>query len=85
MKYSVIKHQKVIVIFKIETPKIIWIYEFVCLRSKAYSFKCGDDIKNKLKRLSKPQRNYINSEECKKCLDGREYQRGCDTLFIKFN
>ena len=32
MKYLVIKTKKVIAKFKIETPKIIWIDEFVCFR-----------------------------------------------------
>ena len=39
------KNKKVIGKFKIETPKNIWIDEFVCLRSKMYPFKCGDDSK----------------------------------------
>ena len=41
------KTKKVIGKFKIETPKNIWIDEFVCLRSKAYSFKCNDNDENK--------------------------------------
>ena len=41
------KNNKVIGSFKIETPKSIWIDEFVCLRNKMYAFKCGDDSKNK--------------------------------------
>ena len=36
------KNKKVIGVFKIETPKDIWIDEFVCLRSKASSFECND-------------------------------------------
>ena len=43
------KIKKLFGLFKIETPKYIWIDEFVCLRSKMYSFKCGDDSK-KIKR-----------------------------------
>ena len=39
------KNKKVIGKFKIETPKNIWIDEFVCLRSKMFSFKGGDDSK----------------------------------------
>ena len=35
------KNKKVILKFKIETPKNIWIDEFICLRSKMYAFKCG--------------------------------------------
>ena len=42
-----IKNKKVIGKYKIETPKIIWIDEFVCLRSKAYSFKCKNFDENK--------------------------------------
>ena len=41
-----IKNKKVIGKIKIETPKNIWIDEFVRLRSKMYAFKCGDDGKN---------------------------------------
>ena len=41
------KNEKVIGKFKLETPKSIWIDEFVCRRSKMYPFKCGNDIKNK--------------------------------------
>ena len=49
------KNKKVIGKFKIETPKNIRIDEFICLRSKCYVFKCGDDSKNKLKGISKFQ------------------------------
>ena len=34
--------------YKSETPKNIWIDEFVCLRSKMYAFKCGDESKKKV-------------------------------------
>ena len=45
------KNKKVIGNFKIKTPKSVWIHKFVCLRSRAYSFKCKDNIesKNKMK------------------------------------
>ena len=43
-----------------------------------YAFKCGNDSKNKLKGQSKN----INFEECKKCLDGEEYQQECDHYII---
>ena len=42
-------NKKVIGKFKNECPKNIWIDEFVCLRSKAYSFKCKNDIEKKIK------------------------------------
>ena len=44
------KNKKVIGKFKLETPIYTWIDEFICLRSKMYSLKCGVDSKNKLKR-----------------------------------
>ena len=57
------KNKKGVGFFKIETPKNIWIDEFVCLRSKMYSFKCGEDSKNKLKAISKSQSKHIKFEE----------------------
>ena len=59
------KNKKVIGKFKIETPKNVFIDEFVCLRSKAYSFKCKDNIesKNKIKGISKSQSKHIKIEE----------------------
>ena len=77
------KNKKVIGKFKIETPKNIWIDEFVCLRSKMYAFKCGGDSKNKLKGISKSQSKNIQFEEDKKCLDGEEYQKECDNFIIR--
>ena len=66
--------------FKIETPKSIWIDEFVCLQSKMYAFKCGNDSK---KGVSEYQSKNINFEEYKKCLDGEEYQRECNNYIIR--
>ena len=77
------KNKKVIGTFKIETPKNIWIDEFVCLRSKMYAFKCGGDSKNKLKGISKSQSKNIKFEEYKKRLDSKEYQQQCDKYIIK--
>ena len=72
MNYSVIK--KAIVKFKIETPKIIWIDEFNCLRPKAHSFRCKNDneSKNKLKGMHRSQSKRIKFEEYKECLLGEE-------------
>ena len=69
-----IKNKKIFRKFKLETPKNNWIDEFVCLRSKLYSFKCGDDSKNILKGISKSQSKHNKIEECKKCLEGEKYQ-----------
>ena len=74
---------KVIGKFKIETPKNIWIDEFVCLRSKMHAFKCGDDNKNKLKGISKSQSKNFKFEEYKKCLDGKEYKRECNNFILR--
>ena len=59
------RNKKMIGRFKIETPKIIWIDEVVCLRSKVYSFKCKDneEDKNKIKGISKSQSKHIKFEE----------------------
>ena len=54
------KNKKVVGKFKIETPKNIWIDEFVALRSKCYAFKCDNDSKNKLKCISKSQSKTLN-------------------------
>ena len=43
MNYSVSKAKKVGK-FIIASRKIIWIDEFVCSKSMAYSFTCGDKI-----------------------------------------
>ena len=76
------RNKKVISKFKIETPKIIWIDEFV-LRSKMYAFKCGDDSKKKLKGISKSQSKNIKFEEYKKSLDGEEYQQEGNKYIIR--
>ena len=47
------KQQKGIGKIKIETPKNIWIDEFVCLRVKMSAFKSRRDSKNKVKVVSK--------------------------------
>ena len=79
------KNKKVIGKFKIETLKNIWIDEFVCLRSKAYSFKCEneDESKNKIKGISKSQSKHIKFEDYKNCLDGEEYQRECINYILR--
>ena len=79
------RNKKVIGKFKIETPLNIWIDEFVCLRSKAYSFKCknNDENKNKLKGISKSQSKHIKFEEYYNCLFGGEYQRECNNYIIR--
>ena len=85
MNFLVKKNKKVIGKNKFETPKNIWIDEFVCLRSKTCSFKCIDNTenKNKKKGISKPQSKHIKVEEYKKCLDGKEYQRECNNYILR--
>ena len=79
------KSKKVIGKFKIETPKSIWIDEFVCLRSKAYSFKCKDnkEDKNKIKGISKSQSKHNKVEEYYNCLFGKKYQKECNDYIIR--
>ena len=77
------KNKKVVGKFKIETPVNIWIDEFVALRSKAYSFKCNNTNKNKLKGISKSQSRGIKFEEYYNCLFGGEYRKNCDNYLIR--
>ena len=79
------RNKKVIAKFKLETPKNFWIDEFVCLRSKAYSFKCkiNDENKNKIKTISKSESRHIKFEEYYNCLFGGEYQRECNIYIIR--
>ena len=53
------KNKKVVGKFRIETPKNIWMDEFICLQSKVYAFKCGDDIK-KINLFLKVNRKILN-------------------------
>ena len=71
--------------FKIETPKNIWLDEFVCLRSKAYSFKCknNSESKNKIKGISKSQSKHTKFEEYYNCLFGGEHQKECDNFILR--
>ena len=78
MNYLVRKKKEVIGKFKKETPKNFWVDELICLRSEAYLFKSGDNIKNKLKCIFKSQTKRIKFEENKKCLDEEEYQKECN-------
>ena len=77
------KNKKVIGIFKIETPKNIWIDKFICLRSKMYALKCGNDSKNKLKGISQSQSKHIKFEEYKKSLDGENCQRESNKYILR--
>ena len=43
--------KKVPCLLKIETPKNIWLDEFICLRSKEYAYKTGNDYQKKLKGI----------------------------------
>ena len=77
------ENKKVVGKFKIETPENIWIDEFICLRSKAYSFKCGNKSSNKLKGISKSQTKSFKFEEYYKCLFGGDYKKECDNYVIR--
>ena len=83
------KIKKVLGKFKIETPKNIFIDEFVAIRSKMYAFKCKDkdkeEDKNKLKGVSKIQSKNIKFEEYKKCLNGEKFENECVNYILKSN
>ena len=48
-----------------------------------YSFKYGNDNKNKLKGISKSQSKHIKFEEYYNCLFGRNYQKECDNYILR--
>ena len=77
------KRKKVIGKIKIETPKYFWIDEFVCLGSKMYAFRCGDDSKNELKGIYKSQSRSIKFKEYYNCLFGGKCQQECDNHLIR--
>ena len=74
------KNKTVIGKIKLETPKSFWIDEFVCLRSKIYSFKCGDDSK-KIKGISKSQSKHTEFEEYKNFLMGKKIKMNLKIIF----
>ena len=57
-------------------------YEFSCLRSKAYYFKCSDEKTNKLNIFSRSKAKNFNFDECYKCLICRLHQKVCDIFVI---
>ena len=81
--HEIFSNKKVIGKFKLETPKKIGLMKFVCLRSKVFSFKCGDDIKNKLTGFCKPQSKHNKYEEYKNCFDEEECQEECADYILK--
>ena len=50
-----------------------------------YTFKCGNDSKNKLKGVSKSQSKHLKFGEYKKCLHGGHYQRECNVYILRSN
>ena len=69
--------------FKRETPKNVFIDEFICLGSQAYSLKCGCDDRKKLKSISECQSKSNKIEENYNCLYGGKQKR--NVLFIVFD
>ena len=55
------------------------------MRSKAYSFKCKENIesKNKIKEISKSQSKSIKFEEYYTCLFGGENQKEYDSYILR--
>ena len=77
------KNERVFGKFEMETSEKIWIDEFICLRSKMYAFKCGEDSKNKLKGLSKSQSRNKNFEDYYNCLCAGKYQQESDNYLTR--
>ena len=78
-------NEKVIGKFKIKTHKKVWVDECVCLRSKACSFNCKNNIesKNNLKAISQSQLKHLKFEEFYNCLFGEDYQKECDNYILR--
>ena len=76
------KNKEVIAKFKFETPKNIWIDEFICLRNKMYSFECGDDSRKILKGIFIYQSKHIKFEEIYNSLFGGEHQKNVIVLLF---
>ena len=62
-----IKNKKVVGKFEREILKNTCFEKFICLRSKMYAFKCGNDSKNKLKGISKTSSKRANFEDYYNC------------------
>ena len=79
------RNKKVIGKFKIETPKNVFIDEFVCLRSKMYAFKCKYETedKNKSKGISKYQSKNIKFQDYYICLFGKEFMKECEKYSLR--
>ena len=61
--------------FKIETPKNIWIEKVICLRRKAYSFEIESDNIKKLKSISKSRSKKYKFQKKYNCLIGVEQEK----------
>ena len=76
------KQKRVFGKLKLQTPKIIWIDEFICLRSKASSSICNGENTNKRKGIRESYSKIINFEVYKKCSDGEKHQGECGDYFL---
>ena len=72
------KNRKVFGIFKIQTLKNVWKDKFICLGSKAYSFKGTDKNTKNLRSFSKSKAKNIEFQEKFNCFFGGEYQKEWD-------
>ena len=48
-----------------------------------YALNCGDDSKSKLKVICKSQSKNFKTEDCKKRIVGKDYQKECDKYLIR--
>ena len=57
--------------------------ENICVRSKMYAFKCGDDSENKVKGVCISQSKKFRIEEFEKCLGGKDCPKECDKNLMR--
>ena len=69
---------------KIETPKSIYIDEFVCLRSKCYAYMAQlDGYEKKFKRIVKGYKKKISFDQYYKCLMNQSYNKTSEQFCIR--
>ena len=78
------RNKKAIGKFETESPKTIWIDECVCLRSKAYSFKCKDNSENKNKKkvFLNLNQSIINLKNIKKVWMEKNIKENATIIFF---
>ena len=77
------KNKRVTGRFKLETPRKIYIDEFLFLISKMFAYKCANDNKLYSKGICDSLSKIIKIEEYRIYLHSRENQKECDNFIRK--